>query len=209
MDERIPPDLCRESVGCVLGSHDRTDCHIIRLCGAGALYPCSGHLRCSHIPRLYQGRRLNFVHARLAPVILNTLRQCHMPITVEDSSQFTTRTGRGNGLNNRYSDPHRTTCRRQQSPGSLHQVVYHRCHHRQPCSEQKHQQLDPNTRICPRRLSTLEGQPLQCGSFQPIYLNPPHCFFFNVWWSRQWHHQLRRFNEVNLDEQFHHPPPEG
>ncbi|CAN0443989.1 unnamed protein product [Ectocarpus sp. 12 AP-2014] len=47
-DQRMLPDLYRESFGRVLGSHDQTECDPRRFCGAGALSPCKERLNRHH-----------------------------------------------------------------------------------------------------------------------------------------------------------------
>jgi hypothetical protein len=98
MDERMLPDLYRESIGRVLGSHDRTDYDTGRLCSAGALSPCMERLSRPHSLVCAKTGASTFLHNRMVRVLLKTLRECHMPIAVEDSSPFTTGTGRGRGL---------------------------------------------------------------------------------------------------------------
>ncbi|CAB1119293.1 unnamed protein product [Ectocarpus sp. CCAP 1310/34] len=97
-DERMLPDLYRESIGRVLGSHDRADCNTGKLCGAGALLPCKDRLSRAHSLVCTKTGASTFLHNRMVRVVLKTLRECHMPIAVEDSSPFTTGTGRGKGL---------------------------------------------------------------------------------------------------------------
>ncbi|CAB1102149.1 unnamed protein product [Ectocarpus sp. CCAP 1310/34] len=69
MDERMLPDLYRESIGRVLGSHDRTDYDTGRLCSAGALSPCMERLSRPHSLVCAKTGASTFLHNRMVRVL--------------------------------------------------------------------------------------------------------------------------------------------
>ena len=88
-DNRMPPDLYREVIGRIVGSHDANNSETGKLCGAGTHPPCQELLFRTHSIACTKTGAATFLHNRVVRVVSKTLRECSMHVANEDSTPFT------------------------------------------------------------------------------------------------------------------------